>query len=680
MRRPAQLMKKTTPANAAGGARRTLCKMEDIKGTLQKLKPFIGKKADALWVRYHTGDRIEKQEWEQVINLLAEKYRVSSIEENIVLPPPQKETLHGDISIGATQYLNHPAQPFGLNLPELTRHVGIFGSTGTGKTTLAKNILRELISHKIPFIVFDWEKNYRDLIREEKGVRIFTIGADVSPFFFNYFKLPEGITYQEYVKNVIDIFNKAYVGGAGSDSILLQVFDEAYQENEVPTTRDAQDILSAEMKKKLRGREMLWKQSSLRMLQFLNYGGIGEVFNTKLSYPIETLLNDYVIFELGALANKNDKRFFIEIFTLWYWLYKEHQGIEDERLKHVLVFEEFHNIVENSQKDDLIQKIFRQIRKYGTSLIIIDQTPSLIPNPIFENLYTKITFSLNHKKNVDAIADAMYMDREERKYIGMLKIGQAICRLMGRYSHPFQLSIPFIKGGQFALDSDIKEHMKDFYKDYSPKKPPFPQLSPLRTPTEQFTPSPLEKIFIEDLLVHPFDGSDQRAKRLGLIPRDSGKLQDNLMKNSIIISLTIDKKKLFELTETGKERLQKLGYKVDSKERNQGVEHRYFVEKIRDVFARCGWFPFKEKSDIDLVIEKEDKVIAIEIETGKNKPEQTIKNIEKLIKYQADEKFILCTNDTALIKIKTLLSELKLPDKESIQIIHIRDFQKVPPT
>ena len=68
--------------------------------------------------------------------------------------------------------------------------------------------------------------------------------------------------------------------------------------------------------------------------------------------------------------------------------------------------------------------------------------------------------------------------------------------------------------------------------------------------------------------------------------------------------MTIDKKKLFELTEKGRDRLQKLGYKVDSKERNQGVEHRYYVEKIREIFAPSGWFPFKEKSDIDLVIEK----------------------------------------------------------------------------
>ena len=261
----------------------------------------------------------------------------------------------------------------------------------------------------------------------------------------------------------------------------------------------------------------------------------------------------------------------------------------------------------------------------------------------------------------------------------MLKIGQAICRLMGRYNHPFQLSIPFIRGGQFVPDSVIKEHMKEFYKDYSPKNLPLPQSQHLRTPTEQFTPSPLEKIFIEDLLLHPFDGADQRAKRLGLIPRDSGKIQNNLIEKEIVASLTIDKKKLFDLTEKGRDRLQKLGHKVDSKERNQGVEHRYYVEKIRDVFARCGWFPFKEKSDIDLVIEKEDKTIAIEIETGKNKPEQTQKNVEKLLKFNASPKFIIATNDTALAKLKNLVSGLDLPQKDSIQTVHIRDFLKAPP-
>jgi hypothetical protein len=279
------------------------------------------------------------------------------------------------------------------------------------------------------------------------------------------------------------------------------------------------------------------------MLQFLSYGGTGEVFNVVDFYPLEKLTKDFVILELGALASTNDKRFFIEMLTLCYWLYKESKGIEDESLKHVLVFEEFHNIVESAKKDDLIQKIFRQIRKYGTALIVIDQTPSLIPNPIFENLYTKISFSLNHKRNVGAIADAMYMDREQRSYLGMLNTGQAICRLMGRFNHPFLLDIPFTKQSQNVPDGDIREHMKDFFKDYRSNRAQPAEREPLPIPSKRFTPSPLERIFLEDLIQHPFDGVDKRGKRLGLAPRESSKIQKNLVESGIMQSVLLNRKK-----------------------------------------------------------------------------------------------------------------------------------------
>jgi hypothetical protein len=671
-------MKKTTLANAVVGVKRTSFSMEDVKATLRKLKPFIGQNADNLWARYNTGDKMEKQEWIQIINLLAQKYRINGIEENVALPPPGDNQSTGEIPIGNIVYLNQPPREFRLSFPELTRHMGIFGSTGTGKTTLAKNILRELAKCNIPFIVFDWERNYRDLIRENKGIKIFTIGSGISPFYFNFFKMPEGIPYKEYVKNLVEIFNKAYVGGAGSDSVLLKVFDRAYMEKELPTADDARKILFEDMRGKLRGREMLWKQSSMRMLQFLCYGGTGKVYNSS-GFPMEKLLNESIIFELGGLANSNDKRFFVEMFTLWYWLYKEQQGFEDEKLKHVLVFEEFHNIVENSKKDDLIQKIFRQIRKYGTSLVVLDQTPSLIPNPVFENLYTKITFSLNHWKNVSAIADAMFMTQEERKYIGMLTTGQVICRLMGRYNYPFQLSISFKKPGVNIPDLEIREHMKSSYKDYTAEKARMPEREPLQIPTEQFTPSPLERIFLDDLLKNPFDGADQRGKRLGLIPRDSSKIQNNLIAHGVITPVIVDKKKLFELTDAGKDCVQRVGFKILYQDKSQGLEHRYFTEKIKEALISRGWTPYKEKSDIDLVIEKEDKTIVIEIETGKNKKDQIKKNIKKLQNYQAAQRLVLATNDPAFVTITNLFSELSAPERESIQIIHIREFLKALP-
>jgi hypothetical protein len=651
--------------------------MEEVKSKLRQLKPFIGKKADRIWVRYTTADKIEARQWEQVVNLLAEKYKTNSIEEEIILPPPDSTTAKGDIQIGRTNYLKHPANQFGINFYELTRHAGIFGSTGTGKTTLSKNILRELIGKKIPFIVFDWEKNYRDLVAEYKEVKIFTIGADTSPFYFNYFKMPKGLSYKEYVKNIIEVFNKAYLGGVGSDSVLLKVFDSAYRQHDVPTTQDALDILDGDMKgERLRGREMLWKQSSLRMLEFLSYGGTGEIFNVNDFYPIEKLLKDHVVFELGALASSNDKRFFIEMFTLWYWLYKEQQGIEDEKLKHVLVFEEFHNIVENSGKEDLIQRIFRQIRKYGTALIIIDQTPSLIPNPIFENIYTKISFSLNHKRNVTAIADAMFMDFGQSKYIGLLETGQAICRLMGRYNQPFLIDIPFIKSEQNIPDEMIRGHMRDFYKDYTPEKPQLTEIEPLQVPTIVFTPSPLERIFLDDLRSSPFEGVDKRAKRLGLVPRDSTNIQNALMKKEIIRPVVIDRRKLFELTEKGEACLLNMGLKV-GKDKNQGIEHRYFVEKIKRMLEKNGWAVFKEKSDIDLVAEMGERTVAIEVETGKNNPDQIQKNIDKLIGSSANHQFIIATSQKAYLTIQKTIS--KINPSGSLKLYPVKEFIKHPP-
>jgi hypothetical protein len=489
--------------------------------------------------------------------------------------------------------------------------------------------------------------------------------------------MPDGLSYKEYVKNIIEVFNKAYLGGVGSDSVLLKVFDSAYRQHGVPTTQDALDILDGDMKgERLRGREMLWKQSSLRMLEFLSYGGTGDIFNVNNFYPIEKLLKDHVVFELGALASSNDKRFFIEMFTLWYWLYKEQQGIQDEKLKHVLVFEEFHNIVENSAKEDLIQKIFRIIRKYGVGLVIIDQTPSLIPNPIFENIYSKITFSLNHKRNVTAIADAMFMDFGQSKYIGLLETGQAICRLMGRYNHPFLIDIPFSKSEQNISDQVIREHMADFYKDYTPEKPQLDEIEPLQVPTKVFTPSPLERVFLDDLLNNPFVGVDKRAKRLGLVPRDSTLIQNTLIENKIIRPVVIDRRKLFELTEQGEKIIAQLGLKI-KKDKNQSIGHRYFVEKIKQLFKKRGWTVFKEKSDIDLVAQMGDRTVAIEVETGKNKTEQIEKNVGKLVHFAAADRFIVATNENAFLKIQNIISEFN--PSASLQLYPVKEFIKNPP-
>jgi hypothetical protein len=648
-----------------------------IKAILQKLKPFLGEKADLLWIRYQTAEKMEKPDWERNINLLAQKYGVDTVEDMIVLPPPLPGISAGDLNIGKTKYLDHAPADFGLHFSELTRHMGIFGSTGSGKTSLAKNILRQLIYKNIPFIVFDWERNYRDLISEHPNLKVFTVGTNVMPFYFNYLAVPPGLTYQEYIKSVVDVFNRAYVGGVGSDSVLLKVFDKAYQDADIPTTKEAHEIMDKEMKGKLKGREMLWKQSTKRMFDFLEYGGTGDMLSVRENYPVKALFEDFIVFELGGLASPYDKRFFIEMFTLWYWLHKEHDGIQHESLKHVLVFEEFHNIVEGSEKEDLIQKIFRQIRKYGTGLIIIDQTPSLIPNPIFENLYAKITFTLNHWSNVRSVADAMFMGPEERRFIGMLKTGQAICRLSARHTMPFLLDIPFIGEGPQVADEDLKAHMARFSVFSSVKPAPAGERSTIRSFQKQESLTPLAKILLADIGTDPFMAISIRYKKLGLGAAQGTDIQKELLEKAYVNPITLDGKKFLEITDKAKTTLESYDIHPSTGHGRGGFEHAYYVNEIKNLLVDAGGFAFIEQDDIDVVgyrIKVDgEHTVAVQVETGKS---DIKKNLVTLANYKADERYMVATNKAGEAKIAALFIKTDPSIQGLITVLPAKAFLK----
>jgi len=178
------------------------------------------------------------------------------------------------------------------------------------------------------------------------------------------------------------------------------------------------------------------------------------------------------------------------------------------------------------------------------------------------------------------------------------------------------------------------------------------------------------------LLNHPFVGVDKRAKRLGLVPRDSTHIQNALIENKIIRPVVIDRKKLFELTEQGEKIIAELGLKI-KKDKNQSIEHRYFADRVKKLMEKSGWTVFKEKYDIDLVAQMDDKTVAIEVETGKNNTDQIEKNIEKLVQFSAADRFILATNDSANIKIKNLIS--KMGFSGSLHLYPIKEFIKNPP-
>jgi hypothetical protein len=118
-----------------------------------------------------------------------------------------------------------------------------------------------------------------------------------------------------------------------------------------------------------------------------------------------------------------------------------------------------------------------------------------------------------------------------------------------------------------------------------------------------------------------------------------------------------------------------LGKKVNHKGKG-GLEHRYYLEKIKEHYLNNKGFTFLEKDDIDLVVETVETTMAIQMETGKSDIQA---NLTKLGRYKADLKYMVTTNRDTEIRIRDFLKDLIIPDKEQIQIIFVKDFLNNPP-
>jgi len=171
---------------------------DKVREICRHLKPMLGDKADQLFHAYLAEDDPGRQQIETYLELLQTKYLLAGLDDNSqVLIPPSPEQAQGEYEIAPIIYGNTQTGTFGLREGEWIQHVGIFGRTGAGKTNLGFQILRQLVRRGKPVLIFDWKRNYRDLLANPlfKDTEVYTIGRDIRPFTFNPFiRLAEDVT------------------------------------------------------------------------------------------------------------------------------------------------------------------------------------------------------------------------------------------------------------------------------------------------------------------------------------------------------------------------------------------------------------------------------------------------------------------------------------------------------
>lgn len=425
----------------------------DIFEKLRKLKS-VDDQADLLWLLYIVGDNNEKSEAEEIVDILLHEKIDQDFSKKIRLDPDTAQSCEGEYHLGSVIYPDRGYARFGLREDEWLKHMLITGMSGTGKTNLCFQVLRELKRKGKPFLVFDWKKNYRDLVQLEQfeGLKVFTVGSRLSPFYFNPLIPPDTTEPGVWLARLVDIIKHAYFLGEGVEYLLRLAIEKVYEKHGIfdgtrsyPTFTEIKRFVSS---MPLKGRMSLWKASTMRALESMTYKyGLGISFETDHVVDFEGLLGQDVIIEMDSVSD-NDKVFFTEALILWIYEYRKND-IKREVFKHAILIEEAHHLLSNQKEnrdggETIIETSLRQIREFGEAVIAVDQEPSKLSDSIKANTYSKITFNLGNGKDILDISACMMLEVEEMKYIDLLEVGQAIVKLKGRAFKPMLIHVPFI--------------------------------------------------------------------------------------------------------------------------------------------------------------------------------------------------------------------------------------------
>lgn len=446
-----------------------------VEELCNKLRPVFGRKIDDIYLKYAMAQtREEKEEIEQLLNVLYRKHLSELLDKKVLLEPPLKEHMNGTYNLALVSYAGKKLFPFNLREQDWMRHVCISGMSGSGKTTLGFHIISNFIEKKKPFLIFDWKKSFRPLLLVDPEIMLFTVGNENIS---NYFKTninepPAGISPKEWINVLCDLITESFFASYGVHKILLETLDEAFRDFGVyngsrnyPTWNEIKWRLEAKLEKK-KGREASWLMSALRVAHIMTFGTFGKALNYKgkETMGVEDLLKKKIIFELNALGTV-EKKFFCEfILTYIYKLKKSRQKGINTNFDHAIVVDEAHNIFLKEKthfvNESVTDMIYREMREYGTSLVCLDQHISKISDTVSGNSACLIAFQQQLPNDIDAVSGLMQL-RENKNYFSMLPVGSAIVKLSERYSAPFLVEVPNVElRSREVSDYDVKGRMK----------------------------------------------------------------------------------------------------------------------------------------------------------------------------------------------------------------------------
>jgi len=352
--------------------------------------------------------------------------------------PPVSVASH-NLNLGWTECLGRRISPFTLGFEDLTKHVVILGSTGSGKSTTSKRLIEECIKAGMPVLVFDWHNEYRSFIQAHGG-EVYTPGLEdngltispLRPFSTNDLAEHIAMTTEIFVDNYTLTHPQAFMLREAVREVLLDPTGSH-------TLSELVEVIEATPPRSYYDNET--KMALLRRLKPLTEGQAGRALGGKASMSIPDLLEKTITIELGHFRESEVRRIFSSFVLKMIYDYRIATGESD--LRHVCIIEEAPNIVpckESKAPPAIGEKMVSELRKFGEGLVVICQFPSQVSQGILKNSGTRICHRMGGVEEEKIVRDLIGMSEAQFANIKYLRPGQAVVYLSDA-TNPFMITV-----------------------------------------------------------------------------------------------------------------------------------------------------------------------------------------------------------------------------------------------
>ena len=348
--------------------------------------------------------------------------------------PNAAESLADGILLGKVKSAGREYHDFRLQLEDLKKHASVLGMTGSGKSTTAASIVRQVAEMGLPTLVLDWHNEYGAAVAEAGG-KVLSPGRD--EFCLNPLETGPGSDLAEHIAMVSDIFSDVY----HFTHPQAYMFRNALQKRLSETSADEVPSISALVKTieayPLRSAyDNETKVALLRRLVPLTQGQSGKALGGSGALKLDEMLGTTVCVQLGHMRDVQSRGVFSDV--LLKMIYEEKVKRKGS-MDHLTVIEEARNIAPARRPEDpptVGERMISELRKFGEAMMFVAQFPTHVAAEVVKNSGTKIVHRLAWPDDVELIGDSLGLNQKQKEHLTRLRAGEAVVGLE-RIQKPF---------------------------------------------------------------------------------------------------------------------------------------------------------------------------------------------------------------------------------------------------